>query len=76
LSILSKLLTHVGLNIIQVGNFVTVRDEDVTIYLVDQYLIHDIWLDLASLLDYFIQCLASHLKIWVMSINNVDKSTT
>ena len=38
--------------------------------------LHDIWLDLACLLYYFIQCLTCHLKIWVVSVNDIDKSST
>ena len=53
----------------------TVRDQDVAVHLVNEDLIHYVWLDLTGLLDNLVECLASGLKVGVVRINHIDEGS-
>ena len=67
--------THVALDGVQALNLLVIIHEHITVDLVDEYLVPDVGLDLASALDDLKQLLASTLVVSVMCINDINEGT-
>ncbi len=62
---------HVGLNGVEALNLLIVVHEHVAVDLVDEHLVPDVRLDLASALDHLEKLLASALVVCVVRIDHV-----